>query len=263
MQKHFPRKRFGQHFLTDRHVIHKIIAAISPEKDQIIVEIGPGLGALTVEILQETGHLIAIELDRDLISQLTNQCQSYGELKLYQADALAFDYSQLVESGQKLRLVGNLPYNISTPLLFHLLNFENAIHDMHFMLQQEVVSRMVAEVGSANYGRLSVMIQYFCEATELFSVDAHAFDPPPAVTSAIIKLVPLHEKEHRANDIKRFTMIVAEAFNQRRKTLRNSLKRIIPANQLEKIGINPELRPQQLSVAEFVNISNHATYVEL
>lgn len=263
MQKHFPRKRFGQHFLTDRHVIHQIVAAISPEKGQRIVEIGPGLGALTVEILQKTGHLIAIELDRDLISQLNDQCQAYGELKLYQADALAFDYSQLVESGQKLRLVGNLPYNISTPLLFHLLQFENVIQDMHFMLQQEVVSRIVAQVGSSNYGRLSVMIQYFCEVMELFSVDAQAFDPPPAVTSAIIKLVPYHNYEHRANDIKRFTLVVAEAFNQRRKTLRNTLKKVISASQLEKIGINPELRPQQLSVAEFVNISNYATYVEL
>lgn len=263
MQKHYPRKRFGQHFLSDRHIIHKIIDSISPEKNQNIVEIGPGLGALTIEILRQIGHLIAIELDRDLIAQLHTQCQPFGELTLYQADALEFDYSQLATSNQKLRLIGNLPYNISTPLLFHLLNYEKCIYDMHFMLQQEVVSRIVAEVGSANYGRLSVMIQYFCEATELFSVEAQSFDPPPKVTSAVIKLVPYHEYVHKANDIKRFAMVVAEAFNQRRKTLRNALKRFIHANQLEKIDINPELRPQQISVAEFVKISNHATCVEL
>ncbi len=256
MHKHFPRKRFGQHFLTDRHIIQQIIAAIAPESNQNIVEIGPGLGALTIEILQQTGHLIAIELDRDLIAQLNTRCQSYGKLTLYHADALAFDYSQLVNTGQKLRLIGNLPYNISTPLLFHLLNYKNEIYDMHFMLQQEVVSRMVAEVGGSNYGRLTVMIQYFCEASELFSVDAVSFDPPPAVTSAVIKLVPYNNNEQRANDLTRFSMIVAEAFSQRRKTLRNALKKLISANHLEKIGINPELRPQQLTVAEFVKISN-------
>lgn len=259
MHKHFPRKRFGQHFLIDRHIIHKIIAALSPETNENIVEIGPGLGALTVQILQEIGHLIAIELNRDLIQELITKCKSYGELKLYHADALEFDFSQLVNAGQKLRIIGNLPYNISTPLLFHLLNYENQIYDMHFMLQQEVVSRIVAEVGSTNYGRLSVMLQYFCEATELFSVDATAFDPPPAVTSAVIRLIPYNNYEHKANDIKRFSLVVSEAFNQRRKTLRNALKRVISANHLEKIGINPELRPQQLSVAEFVSISNYSS----
>ncbi len=256
MKKHIPRKRFGQHFLHDRHIIHDIIAAISPEIHENIIEIGPGLGALTVELLKKTGHLTAIELDRDLIQQLTFNCKSYGNLRLIHADALTFDYTQLIKPDQQIRLVGNLPYNISTPLLFHLINYANDIKDMYFMLQKEVVDRIVAEVGSAAYSRLSVMLQYYCEADELFTVDPSAFTPPPAVNSAVIKMVPHKNFAQKANDLKHFSMIVSEAFNQRRKTLRNCLKKVIPATHLEKLGINPELRPQQLSVADYVNISN-------
>lgn len=256
MTKHIARKRFGQHFLHDRHVIHDIIAAIDPVAAENIVEIGPGLGALTIEILQRMGHLTAIELDRDLITKLMMHCKLYGELRLIQADALTFDFAQLIVADHPLRIVGNLPYNISTPLLFHLLNYANAIQDMHFMLQKEVVDRMVAEVGGADYGRLSVMLQYYCEVYELFTVDAAAFNPPPAVTSAIIKLVPYKEIAYKANDPAQFARVVAAAFNQRRKTVRNTLKSVISTNHLEKLGINPELRPQQLSVVEYVRISN-------
>ncbi len=187
---HQPRKRFGQHFLQDQAVIQRIIAALAPTVEEHIVEIGPGLGALTLQILSRVGTLEVIELDRDLIPKLIAKAQSYGELKVHQADALRFDYSQLTTLPSSLRLVGNLPYNITTPLLFHLLSYAPLIRDMLFMLQKEVAERITAKAGEEAYGRLSVMVQYYCHPDILFLVDPAAFIPPPKVDSAIIHLQP-------------------------------------------------------------------------
>lgn len=257
MKNHYPRKCFGQHFLQDEHVIQQIVAAIDPHTSDHLVEIGPGLGALTIELLQSAGHLDAIELDRDLIPDLINNCKSYGQLTIHQADALTFNFADLSTAHKKLRIVGNLPYNISTPLIFHLLDYLNCIVDMHFMLQQEVVTRLAAPVGSSAYGRLSVMVQYLCDVVELFSVPPTAFHPPPKVFSAVVLLQPRTQQIAIAKDPVHFSRVVQQAFSQRRKTLRNTLKGLMNSADLINIGIDPELRPQQLSVTDYVRISNH------
>jgi 16S rRNA (adenine1518-N6/adenine1519-N6)-dimethyltransferase len=252
---HRARKRFGQNFLHDARVIDRIVKAINPKSGQRIVEIGPGQGALTVPLLEAAQPIHAVELDRDLAAWLNQQLKARG-LVLIEADALSFDFSSLATDGERLRVVGNLPYNISTPLMFHLLQQRHVIHDMHFMLQKEVVERLAAEPGNKDYGRLSVMTQYLCDVQPLFDVPPGAFHPPPKVTSAIVRLVP-HQgnNPHGEADIETLDTLLRAAFHARRKTLRNNLKALLAAPQIEAIDINWSLRPEQLSVAEYVHLS--------
>lgn len=257
-----PRKRFGQHYLRDDRVIQRLVAAIRPTAADCLVEIGPGLGALTKPLLQAVGQLQVVELDRDLIPRLEKNCAGLGELQIHQADALRFDFATLsptTPSQQQLRIVGNLPYNISTPLLFHLLAQAEIIRDMHFMLQQEVVNRLAAQPGNSDYGRLSIMVQYRSQVEPLFSVAADAFNPPPQVQSAVVRLEPYPHPPQPAADETRFAALVAQAFNQRRKTLRNSLRGWLSADAISAVGIDPSARPETLSLAEFVALSNHST----
>jgi 16S rRNA (adenine1518-N6/adenine1519-N6)-dimethyltransferase len=256
MQNHRPRKRFGQNFLRDDHVIDNILAAIAPRPGQQIVEIGPGEGALTRDIVNSGAQLTAVEIDKDLIPHLLLHFGLAPNFKLVQADALDFDFSELASAGQRLRIVGNLPYNISTPLLFHLLQYADMIDDLHFMLQKEVVERMAAPVGGRSYGRLSVMVQYACEVTPLFKVPPGAFYPSPKVDSAVLRLAPWRQLPHPANDTRVLGKVVNSAFQKRRKTLRNALKGIISEEGLTSLGIDSKIRPENLSLAEFVAISN-------
>jgi 16S rRNA (adenine1518-N6/adenine1519-N6)-dimethyltransferase len=253
---HQPRKRFGQHFLRDPHIIHRILQAIRPQPDQHLVEIGPGLGAITRPLLERVGHLEVIELDRDLIPHLQQACRGAGELQIHNVDALEFDFSQLRRDERPLRLVGNLPYNISTPLLFHLLKQSSHIGDMHFMLQKEVVERMAAAAGQAAYGRLSVMLQYRCQVEPLFEIGSQAFRPPPKVESALVRLIPYPQPPIEVRDRHRFEELVRLAFSQRRKTLRNSLRPLLSAEDIQAAGIDPAARPETLAVADFARLSN-------
>lgn len=251
--KHRPRKRFGQNFLQSQSIISKIIEAFNPQPDDCVVEIGPGLGALTKPLLNQLNCLIAIEIDQDLRQQLSQSAQAQ-KLSLIAADVLTVDFMQL---GQSLRVIGNLPYNISTPLLLHLLQALPVIKDMHFMLQKEVVSRLAAEPGSKAYGRLSIIMQYYCEISELFDVPPSAFFPQPKVDSAIVRLVPYQQSPFSAVDRLILEKVVAQAFAMRRKTLANNLKPLMTANELEALGLLPTARPEQLSVAEYVKIANY------
>jgi len=253
---HQPRKRFGQHFLRDRGVIQRILQAIRPLPDQHLVEIGPGLGAITRPLLTVAGRLEVVELDRDLIPHLQQHCKGAGELLIHNADALTFDFSQLSRDERRLRVLGNLPYNISTPLLFHLLEQADHIHDMHFMLQKEVVERMAAGPGEAAYGRLSVMLQYRCRVEPLFTIPASAFTPPPKVESAFVRLIPFVQPSVVVADERRFTELVRQAFSQRRKTLRNTLRGMLGTADIEAAGVNPGARPETLGLAEFAALSN-------
>ncbi len=253
---HIPRKRFGQNFLHERGIIERIVHAIDPRPGDALVEIGPGEGALTFPLLQRLGKMTAIELDRDLIPRLNENSPAHGELRIVEADALTVDLAALVPAGTKLRLVGNLPYYISTPLLFHALEFAGSIRDMHFMLQKEVVDRMAAPHGSKVYGRLSVMLQAYCRVESLFRVPAGAFRPPPKVESAIVRLVPLPPGEVTIADHARFATVVRDAFGQRRKTLRNALSNLADAAAISACGIDPQLRAEQLPVADFVRLAN-------
>lgn len=250
-----PRKRFSQNFLQDKSVIAHIVQAMSPQAGEHIVEIGPGLGALTQAILPKVGQMEAIELDRDLIAPLTESCHALGRLTLHAADALHFDFSSLTTKLHTLRIVGNLPYQISTPLLFHLIEHISLVRDMHFMLQKEVVARMAAIPHTKAYGRLSVMIQYHFEVEPLFVVPNTAFYPQPKVTSQIVRLIPKMRSTH-AKDYHRFSDIVRQAFNYRRKTLHNSLLHQVNALTLQNAGIDPNSRPEQLTVEDFIRISN-------
>ncbi|MEW6332390.1 MAG: 16S rRNA (adenine(1518)-N(6)/adenine(1519)-N(6))-dimethyltransferase RsmA [Pseudomonadota bacterium] len=250
-----PKKRFGQHFLHDRHVIGRILAALAPRPGDHIVEIGPGKGALTRELATQLSHFDAVELDRDLLAHLPSVIPA-GKLTLHGADALKFDFCQLVQQGRKLRLVGNLPYNISTPLLFHLLDQSGCIEDMLFMLQKEVVDRLSAAPGGKDYGRLSVMIQYRCRVEKLFDVAPGAFTPPPKVDSAVVRLVPHEKPPVEVHDPQRFTKIVRAAFSQRRKVLRNTLKGLVSAETMSQLGIDPGRRAETLTLAEFAKLSN-------
>jgi len=252
---HTPRKRFGQHFLRDQSVIQRIVAAIRPTVGDHLVEIGPGQGALTVPVLKLVHHLDAIEFDRDLIAELESRAVR-GGLRVHEADALYFDYASLQVGKKLLRVFGNLPYNISTPLLFHLLEYAPIIADMVFMLQKEVAERIAAEADSDHYGRLSVMVQYHCEVDLLFDVPPMAFHPPPKVQSSIVRLQPYRECPHKANDYELFSAIVKQAFGQRRKTLRNSLRDLIDAESWERMPVASDLRAENLSVKDFVAISN-------
>ncbi|WP_428610320.1 16S rRNA (adenine(1518)-N(6)/adenine(1519)-N(6))-dimethyltransferase RsmA [Sedimenticola sp.] len=255
---HQAKKRFGQNFLHDPGVIQRIIAQINPKPDEHLVEIGPGQGAITRELLKRAGRLDAVELDRDLIHPLAVACADLGELNIYNSDALKFDFAQLAGDGRPLRLVGNLPYNISTPILFHLLQYADVIQDMHFMLQKEVVERMAAGPGSKTYGRLSVMMQAWCQVESLFEIGPGAFKPAPKVDSAIVRLIPYSEPPCRIDDATYFAQLVTSAFAQRRKTLRNSLGKLMDAELIGAAGIDPSLRAERLSLADFARLANLA-----
>ncbi len=253
---HTARKRFGQNFLVDDGIIDKIVRAIAPTANDNIVEIGPGKGAITALLLADCPRLNVIELDRDLIPILLAQFAKYDNFNIHQTDALKFDFSTLASEAEPLRVVGNLPYNISTPLIFHLLSYHHQIHDMHFMLQKEVVDRMTAQPGDKAYGRLGIMTQYYCQVVNLFPVPPTCFRPQPKVDSAIVRLIPHKTLPHPATDIKLFKQLVNTAFQQRRKTLRNALKQMVAQEHLEALDIDTSRRPETLSLADFVDIAN-------
>jgi 16S rRNA (adenine1518-N6/adenine1519-N6)-dimethyltransferase len=253
---HTARKRFGQNFLHDHNIIDSIIAHIQADKHQHWVEIGPGQGALTAPLLAKNVQLDVVELDRDLVKLLQQKFSSQTKLTIHSADALNFDFAALANNGEKLHIIGNLPYNISTPLLFHLLSSSNCIADMHFMLQKEVVDRICAAPGSKQYGRLSVMMQYYCQGELLFDVPPESFDPIPKVMSAIIRLVPYAQPPVSIIDLDCFSQVVTHAFSQRRKTIRNSLKNLLTEAQIAGLGINPSARAETLSLHEFAELSN-------
>jgi 16S rRNA (adenine1518-N6/adenine1519-N6)-dimethyltransferase len=254
--QHRARKRFGQNFLRDLGIISRIVRAVGPRSTDRLVEIGPGQGALTEPLLEAAGHLEVIELDRDLIPGLRVQFFNYPDFVIHEGDALTFDFAALKGDGPALRVVGNLPYNISTPLIVHLLAAGDAVADMHFMLQKEVVERLAAEPGGPDWGRLSVMAQYYCTVEQLFIVPPEAFVPRPKVDSAIVRLTPHEALPHTADDPALLFELVKLAFGQRRKTLRNNFKGRVSPDTLEALGIDPIRRPQTLTVAEFVTIAN-------
>jgi 16S rRNA (adenine1518-N6/adenine1519-N6)-dimethyltransferase len=256
---HRARKRFAQHFLHDPGVIERIIAAIAPRPGDAMVEIGPGTGALTAPLLERLERLEAVELDRDLIPALQRLDAGRARLTLYNQDALGFDFAALARGCGRLRVVGNLPYNISTPLIFHLLGAVQGLQDMHFLLQREVVDRIAARPGGKTYGRLSVMVQYHCEAERLFAVGAGAFSPPPKVDSAFLRLRPLPTPPP-LRDRERFERIVAQAFSQRRKTLRNALRGLVSEQDIRAAGLDPARRGETLSVGQFVALANHVAH---
>ncbi len=251
---HRAKKRFGQNFLQDQGVIDRIVSCVRAKEGDNIIEIGPGLGAITKQILPLVKRMNVIELDRELIPKLRFNCDGLGELSIIQEDALSIDYKRFTEAGP-MRIVGNLPYNISTPLLFHLFSFLENIQDMHFMLQKEVVLRMTAQPGSKTYGRLSVMTQSVCDLRMMFLVPPESFVPAPKVDSAIVYLAP-RKQPIDIEDRSLFNQVVSEAFNQRRKTLRNVWRNRIQVEALESLGIDPKLRPEQLSLEDFVSVAN-------
>ncbi|MBC7656975.1 MAG: 16S rRNA (adenine(1518)-N(6)/adenine(1519)-N(6))-dimethyltransferase RsmA, partial [Frankiaceae bacterium] len=247
--------QLGQHFLHDRSVIERIVYAVEPKPGDVLVEIGPGQGAITFPLLRKHGALTVVEFDRDLIAPLSEAAHGLGELTIVHKDVLKVDFGKLAGEG-RLRLVGNLPYNISTPILFHVLEHSEAIIDMHFMLQKEVVDRMGAGPGSKTYGRLSVMLQAVCDVQPLFDVPPIAFRPPPKVDSSVVRLVPRDRASVGVIDPALFERVVRDAFGQRRKTLRNALQAICSSDQMVAAGVRPELRAEQLEVAEFIKLSN-------
>jgi 16S rRNA (adenine1518-N6/adenine1519-N6)-dimethyltransferase len=250
------RKRFGQHFLTSDEVIANIVAAIAPQAGQTIVEIGPGRAAITAPIASTGATLHAIEFDRDLVARLQRQFADSGNVRVHEGDALAFDFASL---GDRQRVVGNLPYNISTPLLFHLLDFRSHIEDLHFMLQKEVVDRMAAAPGSKDYGRLTVMLAARLEIISLFDVTPDAFTPPPRVMSSVVRMRPLPAGTYPGCDDAVLEHIVRQAFSRRRKTLRNALQGSIDATGIEAAGLDPGIRPEQVPVADWINLANELT----
>ena len=271
--QHYAKKRFGQNFLVDPSIINHIVDSIQPQADDVMIEIGPGLGAMTKPLLARLNQLNVIELDRDIIPKLTRNClisdpANKDKLIVKQSDVLKFDFSafykqhistQKTEAEIKLRIVGNLPYNISTPVLFHLLKYRHLIQDMHFMLQKEVVDRIVSVPGKKLYGRLSVMIQTFCTTQALFEVPPYAFEPAPKVDSAILRLQPNPQFEDKIKDFSQYEKLIRQAFSQRRKTLKNTLKNTCSAQQIEQAGLVPTLRAEELSVADFVKLYNVIT----
>ncbi len=275
---HQPRKRFGQNFLHDQGVIEQIVESIHLQKDDWLLEIGPGMGALTEPMLKQVNAMTVVELDNDLSSTLRIRigANAHPDFNIIENNAMHLDYRQVWQDirskhpnqadDKKLRVVGNLPYNISTPLLFKLLEYSDVIEDMHFMLQKEVVDRITAEVGTKQYGRLSVIMQYHCRADYLLTVPKGAFNPPPKVTSAVFRLTPYQDKAKEtglvAEDEENFALVVRECFNHRRKTLRaifkkNALLPTLTDEDFEKIDINPQARPETLSVADFLRVSNY------
>ncbi|MEJ7746680.1 MAG: 16S rRNA (adenine(1518)-N(6)/adenine(1519)-N(6))-dimethyltransferase RsmA [Luteimonas sp.] len=250
-----PKKSLGQHFLHDRGVVDKILLAVDPKPGDHVVEIGPGQGALTLPLLTRHGALTAIEFDRDLLEPLTHAARDVGALTLIPADVLNVDFTALA-GGDPIRLVGNLPYNVSSPILFHALDHAAAVRDMHFMLQKEVVDRMAAGPGSKVYGRLSVMLQAYCEVTPLFDVAPAAFRPPPKVDSAVVRLVPRPAGRIGVDDPARLAAVVRAAFGQRRKTLRNALQNVADVAMIEAAGLRPDARAEQIEVAGFIRLAN-------
>lgn len=256
------KKSLGQHFLHERGVVDKLVMAIDPRPGDRIVEIGPGQGALTFPLLDRHGALTAIEFDRDLLEPLTAAAKSHGELTLINSDVMNVDFTALAAGtpavDKRIRLVGNLPYNLSSPILFHALDHAAVVRDMHFMLQKEVVDRMAAGPGSKVYGRLSVMLQAYCTVTALFKVAPGAFRPPPKVDSAVVRLVPHPPERVGIEDPRRFADIVRAAFGQRRKTLRNALSSVCTADDIVRAGVDPQSRAEQLAVADFIALANLA-----
>jgi 16S rRNA (adenine1518-N6/adenine1519-N6)-dimethyltransferase len=249
------KKHLGQNFLHERSVVDRIVLAVDPRPGDRIVEIGPGQGALTLPLLDRHGALTAIEFDRDLLQPLAAAAQAHGALTLVAADVLTVDFTALA-AGTPLRLVGNLPYNLSSPILFHALDHAAAVRDMHFMLQKEVVERMAAGPGSKVYGRLSVMLQAYCAVTPLFTVGPGAFRPAPKVDSAVVRLVPRAAGDIGIDDPRRFANIVRAAFGQRRKTLRNALDGVVDSDAMRAAGVRPDARAEQLHVADFIRLAN-------
>ena len=252
---HRARKRFGQNFLHDPQVIGRIVKAIAPKPGELLVEIGPGLGALTEPVADIAGHLTVVELDRDLAERLAQHPTLAAKLTIHQADAMKFNFSSLLKDGKKLKVFGNLPYNVSTPLLFHLFSYADQIENMHFMLQKEVVQRMTASHGSKAYGRLSVMTQYYCQAMPVVEVGPGAFKPAPKVDSAVVRLIPKAISERADVPAEVLNRVCLEAFNQRRKTIRNCFSNFATAEQLEALQLTPTLRPEQLSVEQFITVA--------
>jgi 16S rRNA (adenine1518-N6/adenine1519-N6)-dimethyltransferase len=248
------KKRFGQHFLQDRRIVERIVAAFDPRPKDHAVEIGPGPGAVTYALLGRVETLEAVEIDRDLAARLKADIPA-DRFRLHLADALSFDFCRLVRDDRRLRLIGNLPYNISTPLLFHLLDQSECLQDMLFMLQKEVVERLVARPGGKDYGRLSVMIQWRCRLEKLFDVAPDAFSPPPKVTSSVVRLAPYRTPPIAVRDRGRFATVVAAAFGARRKTLKNNLKGLVSPETMAALGIDPRRRAETLSLEEFAKLA--------
>ncbi|ABR74105.1 16S rRNA (adenine(1518)-N(6)/adenine(1519)-N(6))-dimethyltransferase [Actinobacillus succinogenes] len=259
---HTARKRFGQNFLHDDNVIQSIVAAIYPQKGQFLVEIGPGLGALTEPVADRLERLTVVELDRDLAERLRHHPFLHQKLNVIEADAMQFDFGKLyadanlAEQGQKLRVFGNLPYNISTPLIFHLLKFYDKIQDMHFMLQKEVVKRLCAAPNSKAYGRLTIMTQYFCQVMPVLEVPPTAFKPAPKVDSAVVRLIPHKTLPHPAKDLYWLNRVTSQAFNQRRKTLRNALSTLFSPENLTALGVDLTARAENLTIADYVRLAD-------
>jgi len=256
MFKDPPKKNLGQHFLTDQDIINKIVLAVKPAAGDFLVEIGPGQGAITFPLLKKQGSLTVIEFDRDLITPLMESAEGMGDLTIIHKDVLKVDFTKLAADRPAIRLVGNLPYNISTPILFHVLEHAPVVRDMHFMLQKEVIDRMAAEPGSKVYGRLTVMLQARCEVTPLFMVPPHAFRPPPKVDSAVVRLVPLAADKIRIADATLFENLVRDAFGQRRKTIRNAMQALATSDDIESVGLRPDARAEQLPVRDFIKLAN-------
>ncbi len=255
---HRPRKRFGQHFLTDSSIVERIVKLVDTASDTALVEIGPGLGALTLPLLKRHGQLDVVELDRDVIPKLEAAAGSTGRLTVHQGDALKFDFAALsAKLGKPLQLVGNLPYNISTPLMFHLFEQQHVIDRMHFMLQREVVDRLAAGPGSKTYGRLGIMAQYRCRVAPAFAVPPHCFDPPPRVDSAVVSLVPRDKPPFDVGDFDLFQNVVTQAFAGRRKTLRNALASLLSESAIKEAGIDPRSRAERITAEEFAALSRH------
>lgn len=266
---HKARKRFGQNFLQDAHIIDRIVGCINPQPKDVLVEIGPGLGAITSPLIETSvHHLHLIELDRDLAANLSERYKRLSHVSVHQQDALQFDFTTLTENGvftsedapsDKLRIIGNLPYNISTPLMFHLLSMREHITDMHFMLQKEVVKRLAADAGTSDYGRLSVMTQQLCRVDYLFDVAPEAFHPKPKVDSAVVRLTPRSDLLFPVTKTDDFALLVKTAFSYRRKTLKNTLKTLIDGDTILKAGIDPKARPETLSIKAFTDLANLLT----
>lgn len=259
-----PRKRFGQHFLQDKQVVDRIINTIlsNLSEHSQLVEIGPGKGALTIPLLKQVNDLVVIELDKDLVNYLYQQIVS-DKLHIYQADALSFDFKKCLVNHSSLQVIGNLPYNISTPLLFHLLTYAGYIERMVFMLQKEVVDRMVAQPNSSTYGRLSVMLQYYCQVVKLFDVPAIAFNPPPKVESSVVLLLPYCTPPVSVDNLQDFAAIVTQAFSQRRKTLRNTLKNWITPEAMQNLHIDPQARVDTLHLHDFARLANYYSQTKM
>lgn len=251
--QHRARKRFGQHFLTDPQVIEQIVAAIRPQPGELLIEIGPGQGAITAPLSRSGAELHLVEFDRDLVARLHRQFASTPHVHVHEADALSFDFSSL---GERLRIVGNLPYNISTPLLFHLLEYREHILDMHFMLQKEVVNRMAASEGNKSFGRLTVMLGCFLDVEPLFNVEPQSFSPPPKVMSSVVRLLPKNPASIGVDNLPVLKSLVTQAFSQRRKTLHNALKGHVTDDQLMAVDIDPRTRAEQVAIESWVRLAN-------